>query len=128
MLVRVVLNVPLDHGVVTSDMRLKAIVPTIELLKEKGAKEITLMGYVGRPRGKVVEELRVAPVGARLRELTDVPFQILENVRFDPREEASDDTFAKELATHGDIFINDAFADSHRTYASTVGVTKLLPA
>ncbi|MBC7836396.1 phosphoglycerate kinase [Acetobacteraceae bacterium] len=126
-LVRVVLNVPLQNGAVTDDLRLRAIVPTLEFLDEKGAASITLMGYVGRPEGKVVEELRTAPVAAKLRELTNVTFEVLENLRFDPREESNDEGFAKELATHGEIYVNDAFADSHRAYASTVGVTKFLP-
>lgn len=127
-LVRVVLNVPLKNGVVTEDTRLKAIVPTIELIKQKGASAVIVMGYVGRPKGTVVEELRVAPIAARLAELTDMSgVEVLENLRFDPREEANDAQFAKELAARGDIYVNDAFADSHREYASIVGVPKLLP-
>jgi phosphoglycerate kinase len=127
-IVRVVLNVPLKDGMVTDDRRLRAILPTIALLREKGAAAITLMGYVGRPNGKVVEELRVAPVVARLGELVDMTgITVLENLRFDPREEANDESLARELAAHGDLYVNDAFADSHRAYASTVGITKLLP-
>jgi phosphoglycerate kinase len=127
-LVRVVLNVPLVNGAVADDTRLRAVVPTIELLQKKGAKEITLMGYVGRPAGQVVEELRVAPIAAKLAELTDMSnVFVMENLRFDPREEANDPTFAQELASHGDMFVSDAFADSHRAYASTVGVAQLLP-
>lgn len=130
-LLRVVLNVPLDFArgkpTVTDDTRLRAIIPTLELLHTKGAAKITLIGHVGRPEGKIVEELRVAPVAAKLRELTKVNFEVLENLRFDPREEANDEGFAKELAAHGDIFVNDAFADSHRAHASTVGITKFLP-
>lgn len=127
-LVRVVLNEPLKDGVVVDDVRLRAIVPTLELLRAKGATTMTLMGYVGRPEGKVVEMLRVAPVVAALSKLTDMTgIVVLENLRFDPREEANDPAFAQELAAHGDVFVNDAFADSHRAYASTVGVAKLLP-
>jgi phosphoglycerate kinase len=127
-LVRIVLNVPLESGVVMDDTRLKAIIPTLDLLRQKGAKEITLMGYVGRPDGKVVEELRVAPIAKRLGELTDMTkIVMLENLRFDPREEANDPIFAKELASHGDLYVNDAFPDDHRAYASTVGVAALLP-
>lgn len=126
-LVRAVLNVPLQDGKVTDDARLRAILPTLELLHERGAAEIVLFGYVGRPEGRVVEELRVAPVAARLKELTSIPFTMLENTRFDPCEEANDPELAKEYAAKGDIFVNDAFADSHRAYASTVAVAKLLP-
>ncbi len=127
-LVRVVLNVPLKNGAVTEDTRLKAIVPTIELIKQKGASAVIVMGYVGRPKGIVVDELRVAPVAARLAELTDMSgVEVLENLRFDPREEANDTQFAKELAARGDVYINDAFADSHREYASIVGIPKFLP-
>lgn len=127
-LVRAVLNVPLQDGMVTDDARVRALVPTLELLRQKGATQITVMGYLGRPGGKVVEELRVAPVRKKLSELTDMSgVEVLENLRFDPREEANDSAFAAELAAHGDVYVNDAFADSHRTYASIVGAPKLLP-
>jgi phosphoglycerate kinase len=113
---------------VTDDRRLKEIIPTIELVRKNGAAGITLMGYVGRPGGKVVEELRVRPVVERLSELTDMAnITVLENLRFDPREETNDPGFAAELAAHGDVYVNDAFADDHRSYASTVGVAGLLP-
>ncbi len=126
-LLRTSLNEPLKDGVVTDDARLKALVPTLDLLHERGAVKITIIGYVGRPGGKVVNELCVAPVKAALQKLTTVEFDMLENLRFDPREEANDAVFAKELAAHGDIYVNDAFADAHRAYASIVGVPKLLP-
>lgn len=124
---RASLNEPLRDGAVANDARLKALVPTLEYLHSHGAVQITIIGYVGRPGGKVVESLRVAPVKAALGRLTTVPFEMLENLRFDPREEANDPTLAQELALHGDIFVNDAFADAHRPYASIVGVPKLLP-
>jgi phosphoglycerate kinase len=128
-LMRVDFNVPMQNGKITDDSRIKAAVPTIVLLKQKGAAHITLMSHLGRPDGVVVEELRTAPLFARLSELTDVAnVEMLENLRFDAREESNDESFAKELAMHGDIFVNDAFAVCHRAAASTVGVAKLLPA
>ncbi len=127
-LVRAELNVPLQDGVVADDTRLRLLVPTIDLLRQKGAREITLVGYLGRPGGKVVEELRMTPVRKRLAELTDMTSVVMmENVRFDPREEINDPALATELAKNGDVYVNDAFADSHREYASIVGVPKLLP-
>ena len=86
-----------------------------------------MITHIGRPEGKVVEELRVAPVEKKLRELTQAPFVMEENLRFDPGDEANDPEFAKKLATLGDIFVNDAFAVCHRAEASTVGVAQLLP-
>lgn len=127
-LMRVDFNVPIKGGKVLDDMRLRAVIPTLTLLHDKGAANIILITHVGRPEGKVVEELRVAPIDARLRELTQVPFELRENLRFDPREEVNDEAFAKELATLGDIFVNDAFAVSHRFAASIIGVAKILPA
>lgn len=126
-LVRVDFNVPLNNGVVEDDMRIRAAVPTIELLHERGAAQLVLITHIGRPDGKIAEELRVAPVEARLRELTSVPFVMEENLRFGPGDEANDPEFAKKLASLGDVFVNDAFAVSHRAHASTVGVARLLP-
>jgi len=124
---RVDFNVPLKEGVVVDDARIKAVVPTLEFLQQAGAAQITLLTHLGRPEGSVVESLKVAPVEVRLRELTQVPFELKENLRFDSREEANDEGFAKELAGLGDIFVNDAFAVAHRAAASTVGITKYLP-
>lgn len=126
-LVRVDFNVPLVEGKVRDDARLKAAVPTLEFLHQAGATQILLLTHLGRPGGTVVDGLKVAPVEARLHELTQVPFEIKENLRFDPREEAGDESFAKELAGLGDIFVNDAFAVLHRTAASVTGVPKFLP-
>src|SRR4051812_42537763 len=107
-LMRVDFNVPVQNGVMGDDMRIKAAVPTIELLKQKGAAHITLMTHWGRPTG-VDESLRTAPLFKRLAELTDVAnVQMLENLRFDAREEANDTTFANELAQNQDVFVNDA--------------------
>jgi phosphoglycerate kinase len=126
-LMRVDFNVPMQDGVMGDDMRIKAAVPTIELLKQKGAAHITLMTHLGRPTG-IDESLRTAPLFAHLSTLTDTAnMEMLENVRFDAREDTNDDAYAKELAAHGDIFVNDAFAVCHRAAASVVGVTKFLP-
>ncbi len=126
-LMRVDFNVPVESGVMGDDMRIKAAVPTIELLKQKGAAHITLMTHWGRPTG-VDESLRTAPLFVRLAKYTDTSgVEMLENVRFDAREDANDETYAKELASHGDIFVNDAFAVCHRAASSVVGVTKFLP-
>lgn len=126
---RVVVRCDLDvlEGDKVIDARLRAAVPTLKLLKEKGAAQIVVIGHVGRPEGKVVEMLRVAPVAARLQELAGVELEVKENLRFDPREEANDPEFAKELAALGDIFVNESFASAHRAHASTVGIAKLLP-
>ncbi|HVU80213.1 MAG TPA: phosphoglycerate kinase [Candidatus Paceibacterota bacterium] len=125
-LVRVDFNVPMQNGAVTSDARIAAAVPTIEYLLEHGAK-VVLMTHLGRPEGKVVEELRTAPLLRKLNEYVQGDIEMLENLRFDAREEADDEGFAKELAARGDLFVNDAFAVSHRAHASTVGVAKFLP-
>jgi phosphoglycerate kinase len=148
-LVRADFNVPLDHGEITDDTRIRATLPTIELLRERGAR-IVLMSHLGRPKGQVREELRLAPVAKALAELLGAPVNyvrdiigfdveeelaglsmgdvaLIENVRFDPREEKNDPEFAKELAALGDCFVNDAFGAAHRAHASTVGVTEFLP-
>lgn len=126
--VRVDFNVPLKDGKVQNDMRIRAVVPTLELLQQKGAAQITLLTDIGRPHGAVVEELRVAPVAAHLATLTNAPFELKENLRFDPREEEGDESLAKELAELGDVYVNEAFATSHRDHASITGISKFLPA
>lgn len=128
-ILRVDFNVPIKNGAVADDTRIKAALPTIELLQKKGAAHITLLTHVGRPEGKIVESLRVAPIEKRLRELCDAPnVSMEENVRFNPGEDANDPAYAKEFAQLGDVFVNDAFADSHRAHASVVGIAALLPA
>lgn len=127
-LMRVDFNVPIKDGKVLDDMRLRTVIPTLVLLHDKGATSITLITHLGRPEGKVVEELRVASIETRLRELTTVPFELRENLRFDLREEANNEAFAKELAMLGDVFVNDAFAVSHRATSSIMGIAKILPA
>ncbi len=130
-LLRVDFNVPLDYSsgqaAVLDDLRIRAALPTIELLHGNGAAKIIILTGIGRPAGRVVEELRVAPAAARLRALTAVPFEMEENLRFDPGEEANSPEFAKKLSALGDVYVNDAFANSHRVHASMVGVPKLLP-
>jgi phosphoglycerate kinase len=125
---RVDFNVPLEDGRVADDTRIRASLPTIELLLERRAAEVVLMSHLGRPKGED-PALSMEPVRARLREL--VPYErvrLLENTRFDPRETKNDPGFARELAAHGDLFVDDAFGAAHRAHASTVGVAELLPA
>jgi len=108
--------------------RLEENLPAVKYLLDNGAKKIILMGHLGRPEGRVVEDLKLAPVEKRFRELLDSKNIIfLENLRFDKREEENDAGFAKELASLGDFYVNEAFASSHRQHASIVGIPKFLP-
>ncbi|MFA6142905.1 MAG: phosphoglycerate kinase [Candidatus Omnitrophota bacterium] len=149
-LIRVDFNVPLDENLnITDDIRIKSAVPTIRYAIDKGAKVI-LMSHLGRPDGKVNEKMRLQPCAARLEKLIgrkvmalkecigeDVKKAVaamkpgdvilLENLRFHAEEEKNDALFAKELASYGDIFVNDAFGTAHRAHASTEGVTHYLP-
>jgi len=150
-LVRVDVNVPLDEGtgVITDDSRIRAVLPTIKYLIDRKAKVI-LCSHLGRPKGKVVDKLRLAVVAQRLSQIlgrqvgstkdcigSDVEAAVeklkngdvllLENVRFHPEEESNDASFAQALAHLADIYVNDAFGAAHRSHASTVGVTKYLP-
>ena len=149
-LVRVDFNVPLDNNLeITNDTRIKAALPTINYLISHQAKVI-LMSHLGRPKGKVVEKLRLDPVAKRLSELLKQDVKkvndcigeevektvlnmkkgeviLLENLRFYSEEEKNKPEFAKSLAKLGDIFVNDAFGAAHRAHASTVGVAKILP-
>lgn len=151
-LVRVDFNVPLekDTGRILDDLRIRASLPVISYLREEGARVI-LCSHLGRPRGQVVESLRLAPVAERLSELLGAPVAaardcvgpeaeqavaalgpgdvlLLENLRFHPEEEANDPDFARQLASLADIFVNDAFGAAHRAHASTTGVAQYLPA
>ena len=149
-LVRCDFNVPLnENGEITDDTRITAAIPTIKYLMDNGAKVI-LCSHLGRPKGEVNEKYSLKPVADELTEIldTDVKFAadvtgesakstteglsngdvaLLENVRFDPREERNDDSLAMELADLSDgIYVNDAFGTAHRAHSSTEGVTKFL--
>jgi 3-phosphoglycerate kinase len=132
-LVRVDFNVPVKDGQVGDDTRIKASLPTIQHILEKGGQAV-LVSHLGRPDGKPSEKYSLKPVAARLSELLGRPVDfgepkggpvtLLENVRFDPGEEANDEALAKKLAAYGDVYVNDAFGTAHRAHASTAGVTK----
>jgi 3-phosphoglycerate kinase len=155
-ILRVTYDVPLKKNgngwIVADDSRIKISIPTIEYLLKQNCK-IILISYLGRPHGKVIEDLRLKPVAKKLidqlankkikifylkdcvgkevkkkiEEMKTNEIILLENTRFYPEEEKNDLKFAKKLANLGEVFINDAFAQSHRIHASTVGITKFLP-
>jgi phosphoglycerate kinase len=147
-LVRVDFNVPLHGGSITDDTRIRAAVPTIKDLIEKGAKVI-LCSHMGRPDGQIQEKLRLTPVAERLSDLlgqkvikcddcigdavksaidgmSNGQVVLLENLRFYAEEEENDPEFAKKLAANADLYVNDAFGTAHRAHASTEGVTHFL--
>jgi phosphoglycerate kinase len=129
-LVRADLNVPLDDGRVADDTRIRASLPTLELLLQEEAIEVRVCSHLGRPK---TDEDRarysMAPVTARLRELLpDDRIYVLENTRFDPGETKNDEGFARELAEGCDLYVNDAFGSAHRAHSSTEAVAHLLPA
>jgi phosphoglycerate kinase len=151
-LVRVDFNVPLDPQTkaISDDSRIRAALPTIKYLIDKKSKVI-LCSHLGRPNGKVVEDMRLAPVAKRLSELLKLPVPctkdcvgseveeavskmkerdvlMLENLRFHAEEEKNDPAFAKALAKLANVYVNDAFGTAHRAHASTAGVTQYLPA
>jgi phosphoglycerate kinase len=125
--VRADLNVPLEDGRIADDTRIRAALPTLELLRERGAGHVTVCSHLGRPNGED-PAFSLAPVEARLRELFDGPLTVLENTRFNPGETKNDPGFARELAEGRDLFVQDAFGSVHRAHSSTVGVAELLPA
>ena len=119
--VRVDFNVPLDDEQrITDDTRIRAALPTLRELRERGA-ELVLLSHLGRPKDRE-PELSLAPVAERLRELFGEPFDLQENVRYEPGETKNDPELAQRYAELGDVFVNDAFGTAHRAHASTVGV------
>ncbi len=149
-LLRIDLNVPRDDsGAITDDTRIRAALPTVRAILERGGMPICFV-HLGRPKGQVVEEMRVTEVGRRLQELLGSPVLkldesvgpdvaqaiaaaapgttvLLENVRFHPGETKGDDTLARSYAELGDCFVNDAFGASHRDHASVSGIARHLP-
>ncbi|MCY3906702.1 MAG: phosphoglycerate kinase [Anaerolineaceae bacterium] len=151
-LMRVDFNVPLRDGVVSNDARIRAALPTLQYLLERGPKALVLLSHLGRPKGRVDPRWSLQPVAGRLQELLGRKLQLhfvadcggpltqsalaalpeggillLENTRFDPGETSNDPAVARSLASMADIFVNDAFGAAHRAHASTVGVAQLLP-
>jgi len=148
-LVRADFNVPQDDNLnITDDTRIKATLPTIKYILDRNVKKLVLMSHLGRPSGEVVAKYSLKPIAQRLAELLNEPVKflndcvgenikqeissskervvLLENLRFHAQEEKNDAGFAKQLASLGDIFVNDAFGSAHRAHASTEGITHYL--
>jgi len=138
-LVREDLNVPMEAGRISDDTRIRAARPTLEKLQQMGARVI-VMSHLGRPEGKPNPELSLRPVAEAMGvrfvddclkpagEMGEGEVVLLENVRFHPGDEENDPGFALRLAGQGEVYVNDAFAASHRSHASVVGVAHYLPA
>ena len=145
-LVRVDINVPVEDGRVTDTTRIDRIVPTVKDIQAKGGKPI-LLAHFDRPKGRVVPEMSLRQIvpalskalgqevvfldgnyGTGVAEMQDGDVALLENLRFNPGEEANDEAFAKRLASLGDVYVNDAFSAAHRAHASTAALAHLLPA
>jgi phosphoglycerate kinase len=149
-LVRVDFNVPMQGDRVADDTRIRAALPTLQYLREHGAR-VVLLSHLGRPDGKPDPKYSLAPIAERTAQILGAPcgfasecigpsaeaavsalgrgeILMLENVRFHPEEEANDPEFARQLAALGDVFVNDAFGTAHRAHASTAGIARYLPA
>ncbi|HMK10898.1 MAG TPA: phosphoglycerate kinase [Acidimicrobiales bacterium] len=124
-LLRADFNVPLEGSEITDDLRIRAALPTIEWLTEHGA-DVTACSHLGRPKGKPDDRWSMAPVRARLAELAP-GVDLLENLRFDPGEEANDPAFVERLVAGQDLYVDDAFGAAHRAHASIVGPPRTLP-
>ncbi|MQG87678.1 MAG: phosphoglycerate kinase [SAR202 cluster bacterium] len=147
--VRVDFNTPMRNGLISDDSRIVAALPTLNLLRDNGARVI-VASHLGRPAGKVIDDLRIEPVRIRVSELLEVnvtsaggpngssPVKtlerlesngvaLLENLRFDPGEENNNPEFSRHLASLADLYVNDAFGAAHRAHASTTGITTHLP-
>jgi len=148
-LLRVDLNVPMKNGAITETSRIEKIIPTIKLLIEKHAK-IIVLSHIGRPKGKIDEEMSLEPISKKLAfllnkevlfnkniinentlsEVNKIPsgsIMMLENIRFNEGEESNDNKFSKKLSKLGNIYVNDSFSCSHRSLASIEGITKYIP-
>jgi phosphoglycerate kinase len=127
-LVRSDLNVPLEDGRIADETRIRASLPTLQLLLEREAARVTVCSHLGRPKGED-PKYSLQPVRERLQQLLgDDRLEVLENTRFNPGETKNDPAFARELADENHLFVEDAFGSVHRAHASTVGVADLLPA
>ncbi len=145
-LVRVDFNVPLKNGTIEDDERIRAALPTIKFILKKNPRQLILISHLGRPDGRVVENLRLNNVAKRLEQLLkrrvlklddcigikipeNAKLVLLENLRFHPEEELDDELFARKIAiaSNADIYVNEAFSVSHRAHASVHAITKLLP-
>ena len=148
-LLRLDLNVPLENGIISDTTRIDKILPTLNFLIKQKSK-IIILSHVGRPKGKIVKELSLKPIGEDLMKKLNIDVKlikeniygiknkvfferfnekiiILENIRFYPEEEKNDKKFAKHLSNLGDIYVNDAFSCSHRAHASINQICKYLP-
>ena len=145
-ILRVDFNVPLKKGIVVSDKRIKAAIPTINYALSNGAEQLIIISHLGRPKGVPEQKYSLHPVAKKLQQLlkkkvefidscidVELPSSkiskiiLLENLRFYPEEKKNSNLFAKKLASYGDIFVNDAFGTSHRKHASVHAITKLIP-